>query len=168
VHAPGQVCVGADDSELYPYARLRLAGLRDGLGAGGQLTVVAVGPNRPEDGEAAAAEILQGRPRASAIVGTSDVLGLAVLAVLREHGVHPGAEVAVAGFDDIPAAAAAGLTTVRQPIREKGRLMARMLLDPAMTQRRVVLPGLLVTRTSTAPAQTAIPATLTSDNEKEW
>jgi DNA-binding LacI/PurR family transcriptional regulator len=168
VHAAGQVCVGADDSVLYPYARLRVAGLRDGLGAGARLTVVAVGPNRPEDGRAAAAEILRWRPRASAIVGTSDVLGLSVLAALREHGVHPGAEVSVSGFDDIPDAAVAGLTTVRQPIREKGRLMARMLLDPAMTQRRIVLPARLVIRTSTAPAQAAIPATLTSDNEKEW
>jgi DNA-binding LacI/PurR family transcriptional regulator len=164
IHAPGQVCVAADDSVLYPYARLRLAGLRDGLGVGGQVTVVAAGPNRAEDGQAAAAKILQWGPRPTAIAGTSDVLALGVLAALREHGVHPGAEMSVTGFDDIPAAAAASLTTVRQPIRDKGRLMARMLLDPSMTQQRIVLPVRLVTRASTAPARDARSASVTSDD----
>ena len=163
VHAPGQLCLNAEDSVLYPYARLRLAGLRDGLGADGQVAIVAVGPNRLEDGRAAAGEILQWRPRPTAIAATSDVLALGVLAALREHGARLGAEISVTGFDDIPAAAAAGLTTVRQPIREKGRLMAQMLLDPSMSQRRVVLPALLVTRTSTAPAQAATSAAVMSD-----
>jgi DNA-binding LacI/PurR family transcriptional regulator len=163
VHAPGQVCITADDSVLYPYARLRLAGLRDGLGVTGQVTVVAAGPNRLEDGHAAAAEILQWRPRPTAIAGTSDVLALGVLAALRDHGARPGAELSVTGFDDIAAAAAAGLTTVRQPIRGKGRLMARMLLDPSMTERRIVLPVQLVTRASTGPAQAATSAAFRSD-----
>ena len=63
-----------------------------------------------------------------------------------------GREVSLTGFDDIPAAEAAGLTTVRQPIAEKGRLLGRMLLDPEFTQRRVVLDTDLVVRTSTGPA----------------
>ena len=163
VHAPGELCLTDDDSVLYPYARLRLAGFRDGLGADGHVTTVAVGPNRLEDGQAAAAEILQWLPRPTAIAATSDVLALGVLAALREHGARPGAEVSVTGFDDIPAAAAAGLSTVRQPIREKGRLMARMLLDPAMSQRRVALPTQLVIRTSTGPAQAATSAAFRSD-----
>jgi DNA-binding LacI/PurR family transcriptional regulator len=161
VHAPGQTCVAADDGVLYPYARLRVAGLRDGLGTCGQVTVVAVGPNRAEDGQAATVEILQRRPRPTAIAATSDVLALGVLAALRERRADPSA-VSVTGFDDIPAAAAVGLTTVRQPIREKGRLMARMLLDPSLTQRRIVLPAGLITRTSTGPAPTVASATSTS------
>jgi DNA-binding LacI/PurR family transcriptional regulator len=152
VHAPGEVLVAADDSVLYPYARLRLAGLLDGLGSGARVTVVAAGPNRAEDGQAAVQEILRWRPRPTAIVATSDVLALSALATLREHGAEPGADVSVTGFDDVPAAAAAGLTTVRQPIRERGRLMGRMLLDPSMTQRRIVLPAQLVIRASTGPA----------------
>ena len=55
------------------------------------------------------------------------------------------------GFDDVPQAAAAGLTTVHQPIREKGRTLGRMLLDPSFTETRVTLPTELVVRTSTAP-----------------
>jgi DNA-binding LacI/PurR family transcriptional regulator len=39
----------------------------------------------------------------------------------------PG-DLSVIGFDDIELAAAIGLTTVRQPLRESGRLGARLLL----------------------------------------
>jgi hypothetical protein len=35
---------------LYSYARLRLAGLRAGIGASARVTVVAAGPNLAEDG----------------------------------------------------------------------------------------------------------------------
>jgi DNA-binding LacI/PurR family transcriptional regulator len=40
---------------------------------------------------------------------------------------------------------------VKQPIREKGRLMGRMLLDPSLTERRIVLPSEMVTRATTGP-----------------
>ena len=40
----------------------------------------------------------------------------------------PG-DLSVMGFDDIELAAAIGLTTVRQPLRESGRLGARLLLQ---------------------------------------
>jgi DNA-binding LacI/PurR family transcriptional regulator len=40
----------------------------------------------------------------------------------------PG-DLSVIGFDDIELAAAIGLTTVRQPLRESGRLGARLLLQ---------------------------------------
>lgn len=153
--APGRISPDADDSMLYPYARLRLAGLRDGIGAGARVSVVAAGPNQADSARAAAELILRQRPCPTAIVATSDVLALGVLAALGERGAEPGVDVSVTGFDDIPAAAAAGLTTVRQPIREKGRLMGRMLLDPSMRERRIVLPAQLIARASTGPASRA-------------
>jgi DNA-binding LacI/PurR family transcriptional regulator len=151
VHEPGTIRAVADDSVLYPYARLRLAGLRLGMASGARVTVVAAGPNRAEDGRAAAGLVLRRRPRPTAIAATSDVLALGVLAAVREHGLRPGVDVSVTGFDDIPAAAAAGLTTVRQPIREKGRLMGRVLLDPSLTERRIVLSAEFVARATTGP-----------------
>jgi DNA-binding LacI/PurR family transcriptional regulator len=63
-------------------------------------------------------------------------------------------DVSVTGFDGIRAAAEAGLTTVQQPVVEKGRQAARLLLDPAMhaDPRRVVLPTtFLPGRTSGPP-----------------
>ena len=56
------------------------------------------------------------------------------------------------GFDDVPAAAggAPPLTTVAQPVMEKGRAAARILLEGG-PPRHVVLPVTLVVRGSTAP-----------------
>ncbi|HET8916072.1 MAG TPA: LacI family transcriptional regulator, partial [Propionibacteriaceae bacterium] len=56
------------------------------------------------------------------------------------------------GFDDIPAAKAAGLTTIHQPIRQKGQHVGRLLIDPESSPRQVLLPISLVARSSTGPA----------------
>jgi len=58
----------------------------------------------------------------------------------------------VAGFDDIPAAETTGLTTVRQPIKDKGRAVGRILLDPATTERQLLMPTQLIVRSSSGPA----------------
>ena len=93
----------------------------------------------------------------TAIAAISDALALGVLQALADLGRTPGRDTAVTGFDDVPAAARAGLTTVRQPVAEKGRLMARMRLDAAFTERRVVLPTELIARASTLCARRAAP-----------
>jgi DNA-binding LacI/PurR family transcriptional regulator len=142
----------AGQDTLYPYARSRVAGVRAGLGAGAQVTVVGAGPNQARGGRAAVGLVLRERPRPTAIVATSDVLALGVMAALREHRLEAGRDISVTGFDDIPAAAALGLTTVRQPIREKGRLMARMLLDTSLQDQQIVLPTQFIPRASTGPA----------------
>ena len=134
------VAVLVSDPDL-PYSRLRLAGIRAGLGAGARIRMVT-----------AAGPLLNGTDRPSAIAADSDVLALGVLDAVRSHGLRPGRDLSVTGFDGVPAAQAAGLTTVRQPIRETGRLMGRMLLDPGFTERRVILPTELVVGASTGPA----------------
>ena len=53
---------------------------------------------------------------ATAVLATSDVLALGVL--------DAAPDLAVVGFDDIPEAAAAGLTTIRQDHHAKGRRRA--------------------------------------------
>ncbi|TMD76217.1 MAG: hypothetical protein E6I82_03840, partial [Chloroflexi bacterium] len=66
-------------------------------------------------------------------------------------------DISVVGFDDVPASAWTNppLTTVRQPIVEKGRLAARLLIQ-RMKGRAVASPAplktSLVIRGSTAPA----------------
>jgi DNA-binding LacI/PurR family transcriptional regulator len=149
---------GVDESSLYPYSRLRLAGVRDGLGRNGHVRAVNAGLNTSQAGRAAAVEVLRRPDRPSAIVAISDVLALGVLQAAREQQLRPGQDLSVTGFDDVPAAAAAGLTTVRQPVQDKGRLMGRMLLDPTFTERRVQLATELVVRATTGPASANTPA----------
>ena len=59
----------------------------------------------------------------------------------------------MSGFDDVPAADVAGLTTARQPLREKGALAGRMIVEGrASDGQEEILPTELVVRGSTGPA----------------
>lgn len=151
--APGQATNEVDEHVLRPYSRLRMAGIRDGLDAGARVSAVTGGSNAIEAGRAAAALILDGPGRPTAVAADSDVLALGVSETLRERGLRPGVDISVTGFDDVPAADAAGLTTIRQPIREKGQLLGRVLLDPTFTERQIVLPTELMVRGSTGPVK---------------
>jgi len=108
----------------------RLAGYRDALGAAGAEWV----------------ELPRYEPGPTAVLATSDRLALRVL----EAGLRVPDDVSVVGFDDIPAAAPAGLTTVRQPLFEKGEIAGRLLSRGAADE--VILPVELVVRGSTARA----------------
>jgi DNA-binding LacI/PurR family transcriptional regulator len=132
-------------------AALRLLGFCDGL-PGADLDVVAARRNSREDGRSVAAQILDRRDRPTAVLTVSDVLALGVLDALGQRALTPGREVSVVGFDDIRAAEDAALTTVRQPVYEKGRLAGLRLLEPdAVPDPRVVLPTEVIVRASTGP-----------------
>jgi DNA-binding LacI/PurR family transcriptional regulator len=86
----------------------------------------------------------------TAIFASSDTQALGVLKAARERGVAVPRDLAVVGFDDVEMADYIGLTTVRQPLEESGRvavelLLARML-DPSRSSQRVSLPLTLVPR----------------------
>ncbi len=59
----------------------------------------------------------------------SDELALGVIDGAGAAGVEVPRDLSVVGFDDAPPAAPRGLTTVRQPLVEKGRVAGRMLLE---------------------------------------
>lgn len=109
------------------------------------------------DGAAAAAELAAAgrleRGGLDAVICANDELALGVLGALAEHGVDVPGDVAVTGWDDVMAARWAGLTTVRQPMRELGQAAARALderirgLDAP--SRHVVLHTELVVRRTT-------------------
>jgi LacI family transcriptional regulator len=88
-----------------------------------------------------------------AIACANDELALGVMQRLRDAGVDVPGAVQVTGWDDVMAARYAGLTTVRQPMRELGARAAR-LLDELITgsrrdPRHELLPTQLVVRGST-------------------
>ncbi len=145
-----------DDPWLLPgsftYGRLR--GLRDALPSA-RIRVVRVGQRGREGGRRAGASALDVRDRPTAVVAVSDVLAIGVHDAARDRGLVLGRDVSIVGFDDIPEAGFCGITTVRQPIAEKGRLAGRIAMDPDYPERQVTLPVQLVVRSSTGPAPLA-------------
>ncbi|MFI0776754.1 LacI family DNA-binding transcriptional regulator [Streptomyces sp. NPDC021212] len=108
----------------------RLTGYRTALAEAGREPVVAAGDFTQESGAAAMRELLRREPELDAVFVASDLMGLGVLRTLRQAGRRVPEDVAVVGFDDVEAARYADppLTTVRQPIAEIGRRLARQLL----------------------------------------
>lgn len=82
-------------------------------------------------GEQVAEAFAAGELEADGLVCANDELALAVQHWLVERGVDVPGEVAVTGWDDWMAAryVTPGLTTVRQPVRELGRLGAHRLAE---------------------------------------
>jgi LacI family transcriptional regulator len=104
-----------------------------------------------------AADLLAQRPRPTAIFASSDVQAFGVLLAAREARLEVPRDLSVVGFDDVEVSAYAGLTTIRQPLFESGRLGARILLSALegkrSSRRRVHRLDLeLVVRSTTGPA----------------
>ena len=145
----------------YSVSGERTRGYRDAFEAAGvpwsDILLINAIENDRAAGRDAAAHALDRLDRSTAILTTSDVLALGVLDALKDRGLQPGRDVSVTGFDDIPEAELAGLTTIRQPSYERGRISGEMLLDPPEDPqaRRRVLPTTLVVRKTTGPAPTS-------------
>jgi DNA-binding LacI/PurR family transcriptional regulator len=155
----GLVDPQAQAAATYAVTRDRLAGYRDAVErAGLDWSAVPVWhgeDSRPDVGAAGAEAVLAGDPPPTALLCLSDRLAEGALAVATRRGLRVPEDLSVAGFDDAASATGLGLTTVRQPTREKGGAAARGLLDriagrPAPAPR--VLPTELVVRASTGPA----------------
>lgn len=132
------------------------AGTRGGKSRGdglGGRSIVATGDFTRDSGKAAMRRLLAEDPTIDAVFAASDLMAHGALAALREAGRRVPDDVAVVGFDDIALAryTEPPLTTVRQPIEEIGRTVARQLLrllTGALIEGAVVLPTELVIRES--------------------
>ena len=82
----------------------------------------------------------------------SDMMAMGAMRAIQEAGLKIPDDIALIGFDDIPAAALTTppLTTVRQPIMRCGSMAAEVLIDmignPPAAPRRMILPTELVLR----------------------
>jgi len=106
-----------------------------------------------EGGAAAMRRLLAAEPELDAVFAASDLMAVGAMRVLAEAGRKVPDDVAVVGFDDAGEAQLAlpGLTTIRQPVEELGRTMARVLLERVAglpAERRTVLPTEVVRRAS--------------------
>lgn len=133
--------------------RDRLAGWRDALtGAGLPAQLIAVGDFSPESGSAAMERLMAG-PAFDAVFAANDQMAFGAVSALGRAGVRVPEDVAVLGFDDdqFSRAARPTITTIHQPAREMGRVMAQQLvalMAGECVERVTLLPTHLVIRES--------------------
>ncbi len=150
IRLDGPVDLSRQESAHYHVQRHRLRALRDSFEAAGiawdRIPVVERFDHTIEAGASAAGELLGLDPGLTAIIATSDVLALGAMRALERRRQRVPEDVSVTGFDGIRSALDAKLTTVDQPVVDKGRHAARLLLDPSPNsrQRRVTVPTTFV------------------------
>ncbi|CAM03708.1 LacI family transcriptional regulator [Saccharopolyspora erythraea NRRL 2338] len=134
----------------------RLRGVEDALGHA--VAAWEASDGLIEEGHRAGLELLAGSPhqRPTAVVAQSDLLAVGVVHAARELGLRIPQDLSVTGFDgiDTPWLGDLRLTTVEQPMTEKGRAAGRMVVDVLAGARPdpVMLPTTLRVRSSTGPA----------------
>ncbi|MFD6699906.1 MULTISPECIES: LacI family DNA-binding transcriptional regulator [unclassified Microbacterium] len=129
----------------------RLNGFARGFGSGGgHMERIHRGDFRRESGAAAmAAALAEGVEPGTLVFGMSDVVALGAISAIRAAGREVGADIAVCGFDDVPASGdvTPALTTVRLPLNAAGYQAFRAIVDDDWTQGP--LPVEVVVRGST-------------------
>ncbi len=95
--------------------------------------------------------------RPTAIVAMADIIALGTLETAQRHGVRIPTELSIVGYDDLPVSrwCSPALTTVRQPIVEKGRFATELLLERLNGESaglQHVLPTTMIDRASVAQA----------------
>lgn len=137
----------------------RRQGYRDALIEAGlkpDRSLEALGEFTREGASAAMTHLLRAHPEIDGVFAASDQMAAAAMAVIQASGRQVPADVAVVGFDDqaIATSTTPQLTSVRQPIEEMGREMARLLVEavdaPDPVPRRVILATELIRRASSA------------------
>jgi len=135
----------------------RLDGFRDAArdaGIAEQETHVVSADWTIDGGSAAMRQLLDLRPDLSGLFAANDLMAIGAMSVIADTGRSIPGDVAVIGFDDIPAAAhtTPALTTVRQPLYEMGRAAALHLIDrlegDEQQPQSITLPTSLVIRAS--------------------
>ena len=143
------------DPDASPDVEERWRGVQDvgrESGTGADVVLIAVDRLHESVGATVAADAVRSHQLPDAFLCANDELALGLLGELQRAGVDVPGQVCVTGWDDVMAARYAGLTTVRQPMRELGATAAR-LLDELISGSRThprheLLPTELVIRTT--------------------
>ncbi len=121
----------------------RIAGFTEGFAAaGGVVERVYPGSFQREAGVSAMrAALSDGIDSGVLVFAISDVVAIGAMSVLREDGREVGSDVAICGFDDIPASAdvTPRLTTVHIPLSDVGYQAFRAVVDDDWQQEPVAL-----------------------------
>lgn len=117
--------------ESTPTAARRLAGYRAAIRQAGAAEARSVVAGISFAAGARAFEsLLKDAHRPTGVLAMSDMAAIGVMSAAQAAGLQVPEDLSVVGFDDVPMAAwtSPPLTTVRQPIVEKGRLAAQLLI----------------------------------------
>ncbi len=110
------------------------------------------GDFRREGGIHGIREVMERNVPFDAVFAGNDEMAIGAVEELKRRGKSVPREIPVVGFDDIESARFVGLTTVRVPMRELGRVAARLsfdILDGKQPTGTQVLPTEIVERAST-------------------
>lgn len=150
----------SSDTEVR-WANIEKAARRFNLPINAKLVVQLEGDSpSPELGYHAMRKLLGSRQAFTALFAFNDISAMGAIRALREAKRQVPKDVSVVGFDDIQSAAYQNppLTTVRQPLREMGRIAAETLLqrirNSASRYAREIMvePELMVRETTSPPA----------------
>lgn len=145
----------------YHVQRTRLAALARTFEAAGvewaNVPVVERFEHTVDEGASAARQLLDAHPRVTALLCTSDILALGALAEAGRRGLRVPADLTITGFDGIAEATRAGLTTVHQPVLDKGKAAGQLLLgaNERVASKVITLPTDLRVGTTSGPPRTA-------------
>jgi LacI family transcriptional regulator len=123
----------------------------------GDPELMRYGEPAAKTGKWAGAELLDLRPRPTALVCFNDKVAVGVMEVAAARGLRVPGDLSVTGFDDIDVSRATTprLTTVRQPLQEMGRtavtMLMRQLEGHAHEALSMELETRLIVRESTGP-----------------
>ena len=113
----------------FPVTHDRLAGYRDALAGAGvpwdEVPVAVCGRHSVEEAQRLATRLLTAPDPPDAIAAMSDQQAIGVARAAQAAGLTVPGDLSLTGFDDVPAAAELGLTTVAQSLREQGEACAR-------------------------------------------
>jgi DNA-binding LacI/PurR family transcriptional regulator len=108
-------------------------------------------------GASAMAELLSLRAPPTAVFAQSDEMAAGAMQVMRRMGVRVPEDISIVGFDDHEMAEVLDLTTMAQPVTQRGEIAVRAVLDAMAAgsthtkPERELLHTRLVVRSSTAP-----------------
>ncbi|MFZ5556303.1 MAG: LacI family DNA-binding transcriptional regulator [Pseudomonadota bacterium] len=139
--------------------RARVQGVKDALAARGiplEPACVVEKQFSPNAGREAMHELLKMKVPPTAVICGNDVLAIGAIAECHAAGLEVPGDLSITGFDDMAIASmiSPGLTTVRFPAYELGKLAAENLLlhlNAAGAPAQRELPVELIVRESTAP-----------------
>lgn len=132
----------------------RIRGVHDALaGAPGDVPLEERFDNTAESGAQGLHDLLDRHPDLTAVCCLTDVLALGALTAAAQRGLTVPDDLTITGWDDLPEARRAGLTTIGQPLAGKGQTAGELLLDIGSTAepRRVILPTSLEIRRTSGP-----------------